>query len=383
MSTKKTARKSSKRVSTKKYKSKSPLSLANSKYLVIILMVCALIPLTMIMQVFFGNIKSIAHTQLPEVFVGENDKVNRVFITSTSYYGDLGGLVGADAKCQNSADSANLGGEWKAWLSDNNTTASSRHIHSTDSYVRLDGLVVANNWEDLTDGTLQNAINIDEFGRNMNSWGIWTNTQIDGTLMNYGSASCNNWESAIDGTYGHLGCNINISTPVTDSYWTWNSSDYCSSTYPLYCIEQNNNQPIPMVEPSTKPTPKPTAKPNSKPKITTNSLPWAYIGRTYNAIIEGTDTDSNDTLNMTITGLPDFLSAGSCKQIKDSKKQNVVYNCSIVSNGAIRLTYTKTYQVNVTLTDNRGGKDTKTLPLRVYTSIKPVATKYPVPTIRP
>src|SRR3989344_7858176 len=44
-----------------------------------------------------------------------------VFLTSTIYDGNLGGISGADAKCQARANTFNLGGTWKAWISDSNT----------------------------------------------------------------------------------------------------------------------------------------------------------------------------------------------------------------------------------------------------------------------
>lgn len=164
--------------------------------------------------------------------------IKRVFITSINYNGNMGGLSGADANCQERANAASLGGTWKAWLSDNTTVAASRLTHSSAGYKDLNGSWIASSWTDLTDGTLQNAINVNELGQIKNSWGIWTNTQVDGTLMNYGSTSCSNWQSSQAGVYGALGSNVNISTPVTNSFWTWNSSDYCSSSYPLYCFEQ-------------------------------------------------------------------------------------------------------------------------------------------------
>src|SRR5207248_2675590 len=42
----------------------------------------------------------------------------RVFVTSVMYDGNLGGLAGADAKCQARATAASLSGTYKAWLSD-------------------------------------------------------------------------------------------------------------------------------------------------------------------------------------------------------------------------------------------------------------------------
>jgi len=50
----------------------------------------------------------------------------RVFVTSSSWNGNLGGLSGAGAKCQQAADAAGLGGTWVAWLSDSTYDAKDR-----------------------------------------------------------------------------------------------------------------------------------------------------------------------------------------------------------------------------------------------------------------
>jgi hypothetical protein len=50
----------------------------------------------------------------------------RVFITSTIYKGNLGGLSEGDAKCQARADAVGLGGTWKAILSTSTVPAKSR-----------------------------------------------------------------------------------------------------------------------------------------------------------------------------------------------------------------------------------------------------------------
>jgi cysteine-rich repeat protein len=43
----------------------------------------------------------------------------KVFVSSQMYDGNLGGLAGADAKCQALADAANLTGTYMAWISTN------------------------------------------------------------------------------------------------------------------------------------------------------------------------------------------------------------------------------------------------------------------------
>lgn len=189
----------------------------------------------------------------------------RVFITAASYNGNLGGLSGADAKCQARANTVNLGGTWKAWLSDDITTAASRLEHNTAGYKDLNGNYIAADWSSLTSGRLKNPININEYKRIQNSWGIWTNTYYDGTLMKHPSTSCNNWSSSASGVYGVLG-----NATRTDSYWTVNSSAYCSSTYPLYCLEQApaaapDSTPAPTSIPTPRPTVAPTPTPTPSP----------------------------------------------------------------------------------------------------------------------
>ena len=88
-----------------------------------------------------------------------------VFVTSTSYDGNLGGLAGADAKCQDQADAAGLTGTFKAWLSDAKGSPSTRFTRSAGApYVLVDGTVIADNYAGLTSGSLEHPINQTETG---------------------------------------------------------------------------------------------------------------------------------------------------------------------------------------------------------------------------
>ena len=112
----------------------------------------------------------------------------RVFVTSQSYKGNLGGLNGADAKCQTLADSTGLNGTFKAYLGDWNINSgqtagsfnpsiSNRLYHSPVPYVRLDGALVANDWNDLIDRSIVTQISIDENYRPVTSNNpieVWT-----------------------------------------------------------------------------------------------------------------------------------------------------------------------------------------------------------------
>lgn len=194
---------------------------------------------------------------------------SRVFITSISYRGNLGGLIGADAKCQERASAGRLGGTWKAWLSDNNISASSRLLHNIGEYKLLTGEVVASNWEDLTDGTLNAKINIDELRqvKGFNDTFIWTNTKFDGSVR--AQSSCDNWSSNSAPEGGFMGHADSISKG-----WTESSQRGCNVETALICFEQIKvtdptptaiNTPTPFFTPVPTSTPVPTVVPTATP----------------------------------------------------------------------------------------------------------------------
>jgi hypothetical protein len=154
----------------------------------------------------------------------------RVFVTSASHDGALGGLAGADGICQTLANNAHLGGTYKAWLSDDFQSASTRFIHSSGPYVLVDGTMIANNWTDLLDGNLAHAIDLDENGSSV-SGDVWTGTLSNGTSSSY---NCSNWTSNVSDDEGNLG----LSSAV-NAAWTNVASLTCdNNTYHLYCFQQ-------------------------------------------------------------------------------------------------------------------------------------------------
>lgn len=172
----------------------------------------------------------------PGTPVPQGVAAKRVFKTSTQYNGNLGGLSGADQKCQTRANAANLGGIWKAWLSDGTSSANQRLNHFNGPYTLLDGTVVVDNWTDLTDGTLDRNINMTE-NKNIDSnfSTVWTDTDIFG---NSKGKNCLNWTISFGWPYyGLVG-----SGNSTLLYWTNGFTDTafeCSSSFlSLYCFEQ-------------------------------------------------------------------------------------------------------------------------------------------------
>ncbi|MBI2076094.1 MAG: DUF1554 domain-containing protein [Candidatus Aenigmarchaeota archaeon] len=160
--------------------------------------------------------------------VASASPVKYAFLTPEFYGGNIGGLEGADQKCQQFADAAGIGAsrKWVALLSIPGANAIDR-IPDT-KYLRLDGEVIANSKADLFDGSIMNPIDRNEKGE----WrdimnGVWTGTRPDGTVSD---AHCGSWASADGrGTTGVL---------ITSSAWIANDLLPCGSKLrSLYCFE--------------------------------------------------------------------------------------------------------------------------------------------------
>lgn len=165
----------------------------------------------------------------PVTFACIVTNAKRVFVSSTAFDGNLGGIAGADAKCQNTAAAASLSGTWRAWLSTSLSTAAARLAHSALPYATLDGKVVALNWSDLTDGTLLRPIAADEFGTPVSSaQDVWTATNGSGA---YTGSSCGDFT-------GTSGSAVVGSTSRIDSGWTLANTAACGALKRLYCVQQ-------------------------------------------------------------------------------------------------------------------------------------------------
>jgi hypothetical protein len=170
---------------------------------------------------------------LAHLYCFEQPEPKTVFITSAFYAGyRVGGLDGADAECQGLAVDAGLEGTYKAWLSTDTESAADRLTHATVPYVLVDGTVIAENWTDLTDGSLLAPINLDETGA-VGFGSAWTSTQADGSYWGTpgDEDDCTDWSH--DAYYGGIGLAYRV-----DSAWSAGSGDYCGAWYPLYCFEQ-------------------------------------------------------------------------------------------------------------------------------------------------
>src|SRR5690242_6169000 len=161
------------------------------------------------------------------------------FVTSaTSATGNLGGLRGADALCQNLATAAGAGSKtWRAYLSverdaDNgNRATDARSRIGNGPWVNFNGVTVAANLTELHARKGDAAVFVDERGQRINGqWSgspspvqhdILTGSNADGTLMT--GATCADWTSdstALFAQVGHSdGLGPNGDTSGTLSSW--------------------------------------------------------------------------------------------------------------------------------------------------------------------
>lgn len=156
-----------------------------------------------------------------------------VFVTSTSYLPIT--LPGASAACQSVADDAGVPGTFLAWVSYAGFEPASDFAQFDGQYVLSDGNVVADDWDDLVDGTLDHAINRDENGDLSNGIEVWTNTDDDGTVLVGGNSQQNC--TAFTSTNVMQTARIGRTTASSDE-WTDYAVQPCAVPGHFYCFEQ-------------------------------------------------------------------------------------------------------------------------------------------------
>jgi len=119
---------------------------------------------------------------------------------------------------------------YRAWLSDSNTAAADRLVHSKGRYILVNGLVVAQDWEALISGTLENAINVTETSE-VAGGGAWTGSLPNGQPA-FGSSFREDWDGEDDLQLGGSGV-----CSQTDAFWSFFEQLICGSTLSLYCFE--------------------------------------------------------------------------------------------------------------------------------------------------
>ncbi|HRI07063.1 MAG TPA: DUF4215 domain-containing protein [Nannocystaceae bacterium] len=174
-----------------------------------------------------------------------------VFVSSSLHTGNssgLNGLAGADTICQTLAEKASLTDKtFLAWLSvnggpNNIPPAQSPSTRFPEAVTTAKGpfllpdkdhTVVAESWADLTDGTLDHAIDYDEFGSALGSASaVWTSTNTQGGPAT--KDNCSAW--ALDPINSMTKGGTGVSNAVAGS-WTDDDESKCINSARLYCFQ--------------------------------------------------------------------------------------------------------------------------------------------------
>lgn len=162
---------------------------------------------------------------------------NVMFVTSVGYTGDLGGITGGDARCQDRAAAAGLPGTYLAWLSDSTHDARDR-LAGARGWVRPDGLPVADTIDDLVWSRLYYPPLLDEFGHTLaddvTEGAVMTGTSYDGRVS--AGDHCQDWTSTDDGALS--------GDPHDVGHWSYGAVMNCSLPSRLYCLGVDLAEPV-------------------------------------------------------------------------------------------------------------------------------------------
>ncbi|WP_394825189.1 hypothetical protein [Pendulispora albinea] len=165
----------------------------------------------------------------------------RAFVTSAAFRGNFASQTGkmleeADKLCTNSANAANLGGHWRAWISDYQATprlrAYDRLATRADSWTLVDRTtVVVSSRAQLLTG-LEHAIDRDESNREVPAdTHVWTGTYPSGAPT---ENHCRRFASSDPNESGYAG----IVGQLAEGKWTAAGVKSCDKEAHLYCFEQ-------------------------------------------------------------------------------------------------------------------------------------------------
>lgn len=182
---------------------------------------------------FKDGVLTVMFHDSPNVYssVWQQPDYNLAFVTSQTYNGNLGGLVGADSQCQARATAAGLPGTYRAWLSTSSVDAIDRIDEAT--YYKIDGSLLAYNKYDLTDGTISSPISRTELNQIVVTGNgldrAYTGTNADGTVN---TSNCNNWTAGSISYAGRWGDVLMI-----NSFWSSRGASSCNVARRLYCFQ--------------------------------------------------------------------------------------------------------------------------------------------------
>jgi hypothetical protein len=166
-----------------------------------------------------------------------------VFLSSTTYDGEqLGGIIGADVKCQLLARAFDplRYHTYRAWLSDGTSEPASTFDHGDVPYVLLSGVPIAESFNDLVQNGPDVGITITDTYQAIMDVRVWTHTTAVGTKIP-DDHHCVQWTSNAFNQVAMVGRNSvpadKQKTWADDRWWTRYIEDTCNIPWHLYCFE--------------------------------------------------------------------------------------------------------------------------------------------------
>jgi hypothetical protein len=197
-----------------------------------------------------------ADPNAPDARVGPDAMPNGVmsfFVTSTgngANGGNLGGLSGADAKCQNLATNAGAGFRtWRAYLSTDTPLVNAKDRIGIGPWANQQGVAVASTVVDLHNDGIAGPLILDELGQLVPQdpldHDILTGSTAEGNVQ--AGKTCNNWTDSTDASGGQVGHADIAAQDLGGESWNSQHDPQCSQaalastagTGRIYCFAVN------------------------------------------------------------------------------------------------------------------------------------------------
>lgn len=169
-----------------------------------------------------------------------------VFLTSESFTGNLGGLAGADQRCNELAAANLLDGSFRAWLLVDGQTLAARFpefygVPIPWNFTSMGNELLAKSFQQLVSQGPAGPLAYTEQGKVAAGRNVWTNITSSGLAA---GGDCGQWTgevgSALIGNSGHVpDVGPEAETWHQQRQWTdWNGSkNFCYKSRPIYCIQ--------------------------------------------------------------------------------------------------------------------------------------------------
>jgi len=171
-----------------------------------------------------------------------------VFLSSQQYTGDLGGVSGADLKCQTLAKAFDPGHahRYRAWLSDAVSEPATSFEHgamfAATPYVLRSGVLVAASFDDLILHGPKVGITLTDTLETFYDWRVWTHTTHEGIAVP-DDHHCANWTVNSPDSGAIIGVNAvapdspDLKAWTDERWWTRQMEKGCNTAARLYCFE--------------------------------------------------------------------------------------------------------------------------------------------------